>query len=56
MKYLILGLCFIAISFVIGFMNYISQGNILGIGLGDYILKTIGFAWIFTKLSENIFK
>lgn len=56
MKYVILTLCIIAIEIIIIFLNSISQGNILEIGLGDYILKIIGMWQILSVLCKHIFK
>lgn len=56
MKYIILTLCIIATEIIIVVLNNISQGNILGIGLGDYILKIIGLWQIYSVLYKHIFK
>lgn len=56
MKYIILSLCVMAIEIIVMFLNNISQGNILGIGLGNYILKIIGLWQIYFALYKYIFK
>ena len=55
MKYLILVLCLIAMAFLVSFLNIISEGNVVGVGLGDAILQTIGTFAIYIKLKETIF-
>lgn len=56
MKYILLSLCVMAIEIIVMFLNNISQGNILGIGMADFILKCIGLWHIYFALYKYIFK
>ena len=56
MKYIVLSLCFMAIEIIVMFLNNISQGNILEIGMADFILKYIGSWHIYCALYKYIFK
>lgn len=56
MKHIIYLLCLIAIVVINIALNDISQGNILGIGLGDYIFQCIGYVCICNVLYKYIFK
>lgn len=54
MKYIIYLLCVIAIVVINIALNDISQGNILGIGLGDYIFQCIGYVCVCNVLNKYI--
>ena len=56
MKYVLLSLCIVAIEIIVMFLNNISQGNVLGIGMADFILKCIGLWHIYFTLYKYIFK
>ena len=56
MKYILLSLCVIAVEIIVIFLNNISQGNILGIGMADFILQCIGLWYIYFALYKYIFK
>ena len=56
MKWAIYVLCLIAIGTIVIFLNYISKGNIVGIGLGNYIIELIGYISISSMLRKHIWK
>lgn len=55
-KIILSTLCFIGIICVWVLLNYISHGNTIGIGLGDYILMLIGMHTLINTFSDGIFK
>jgi hypothetical protein len=46
----------IAVTAIMIILNLISQGNITGIGLGDFIMIIIGFSYISNSLIKCIWK
>lgn len=54
MKYVIYVLCSIAIVTIVTLLNLISEGNMLGIGLGNFIMMMIGYGAIGIVLNRNI--
>ena len=54
MKYVIYVLCSIAIVTIVTLLNHISEGNMLGIGLGNFIIMMIGYGAIGIVLNRNI--
>ena len=56
MKYIIFSLCIIAIFGIMMTLNIISKGNVIGIGLGDYIFKIIGMWSVLERIRLHIFE
>lgn len=56
MYYIIYLLIIISLSVIIEFLNFISKGNMMGIGLGDFIMKNIGLLCTTFILIKMFFK
>ena len=54
MKLIIYILSMLAVITIYSFLNYLSEGNISGIGLGDFIMIVIAFSCISNVLIKNI--
>ena len=55
-KYIISLLCLAGVLGIWGFLNYISYGNALEIGLGNFILMMIGIHTLGTKIRNMIWR
>lgn len=56
-KIIVYVLSLIGMAFVVAFLNVITpEDNLLGIGIGNFIMKTIGYIAVIHKLEEVCFK
>ena len=56
LKFIVLGLSFTGIISISYFLDVVSEGNLLGIGMGTYLMSLIGLLTLFSKLHKIVFK